>query len=425
VEKKKNCSLRSRHLCGLGVRRSCPASIVPGVFAALLVAQTAAPPQAAPGVRLRSIPADRATGVSGAVVVEEGALVHTALMFPEDQEGRLAGGMDATAQAARVLANIELALKAARTTLDHLVRLHVYVADSSVTPHIDRWLVDRFGGRKAAPAVTFVETAMPRAGVLVAMDAIAATAWTTAPGAAIRLTVAALPQRTGRASHAAVQPAGPFVIVSGRAARGDFEPAVRETLAQLRGDLETVGVTFDQVVQIKSFLGDMRNAQRLEEIIAGSFGGSSVPPQVVTEWHQDSVPAEIELVATARRASDSRRRVDHVEPIAGRYSRVARVNEGQPVFVSGLYGESADPVAQVGEMFTRLQRVLQQAGSDIRHLVKATYYVSDKAADDRINAIRPTIYDPERPPAASKLSVRGTGRAGRASTFDMIAVTAR
>ena len=394
------------------------------VSAALVMAEMAAPPQPAPAVRLRSIQGDPATGVSRAVVVEEGALVHTALMFPEDREGRLVGGQDATAQAARVLANIELALKAARTTSTHLVRLHVYVADASVTPRIDRWLADRFGRRKVPPAVTFVETAMPRAGMLVAMDAIAATAWVTASETATRLTVTTLPQLTGRASHAAVQPDGPFVIVSGRAARGDFEPAVRETLAQLRGDLATVGATFDEVVQIKSFLGDMRNARRLEEIVAGSFGGTRVPPQVVTEWRQDAVPVEIELVASARRPSDRGTRVDHVEPIAGRYSRVARVNDGRPIFISGLYGTSADPVAQVDEMFAELERLLREAGSDIRHLVKATYYVSDKTADDRINTIRPTIYDPQRPPAASKLLVRGTARAGRASTFDMIAVTA-
>lgn len=396
------------------------------VCSSVLMASIATPPQAAQGVRLRSIGGDRASGVARAVVVEEGALVHTALMFPEDREGRLQGGADAGAQAARVLANIEIALREARTSLDFLVRLHVYVADASVTPRIDRVLADRFGGRRTPPAVTFVEREMPRAGTLVAMDAmdaIAATAWRAAPGAARRLTVAALPQRTGRASHAAVQPPGPFVVVSGRAARGEFEPAIRETLAQLRRDLETVGLTFDHVVQVKSFLGDMRSEQRLEEIIAGAFAGSRVPPQVVAEWRQETTPAEIEIVATAPRTDGRRTRVEHVEPIAGRYSRIARVNDGQPVFISGLYGGSIDPVAQVDEMFAELQRVLQAAGSDIRHLVKATYYVSDTAADGRINAIRPTIYDPERPPAASKLRVRGTGRPGRASTFDMIAVT--
>src|SRR5688500_18078233 len=97
------------------------------------MAAIAAPLQPAPRVRLRSITADPASGVARAVVVEEGALVHTALMFPEDHEGRLQGGTDPGAQAARVLTNIEIALQEARTTLDHLVRLHVYVADPSVT----------------------------------------------------------------------------------------------------------------------------------------------------------------------------------------------------------------------------------------------------------------------------------------------------
>ena len=390
------------------------------LLAAVFGAPGSVSPQT-PGVRVRAINPAGEAGVPRAVVVDEGALVHTALMYPEDRDGRVLAGADAAAQAAGVLANIEVALHEARTTLDHLVRLHIYVADPSVTPKIDRFLAERSGAGKKTPAVTFVETEMPRPGILVAMDAIAATAWMP-PDGATRLAAAALPTRTARGSHASVQPAGPFVIVSGRAAPGDFEVAIRDTMAQLGGDLATAGVTFDHVVQIKSFLGNMRQAQRLEEIVAAAFGGSRVPPQVVTEWRQASAPAEIELIATARR-TDGGPRVEHVEPIAGRYSRIARVNGGQPVFLSGLYGESADPAAQVDEMFAELRGVLQAAGSDIRHLVKATYYVSDAAADARINALRPTIYDPAHPPAASKLFVPGTGRPGKASTFDMIAVT--
>jgi enamine deaminase RidA (YjgF/YER057c/UK114 family) len=393
------------------------------LLAVLLVAPIAASPRAEPGVRLRSIAGSPSSGVARAVVVEEGALVHTALMYPENASGDLEGAGDARVQAGRVLGSIELALKEARTTLNHLVRLHVYVADQSVTPQIDKFLAERFGARQTKPAVTFVETAMPRADMLVAMDAIAATAWTPEPGGAMRLAAAGLPQRTARASHAAIQPAGPFVIVSGRAAPGELDAAIRETMAQLRGDLESVGLTFDDVVQIKSFLGDLRAARRLETVVAESFPGGRVPPQVLTEWRRNAAPAEIELVATARRTGGTRMHVEHFEPIGGRYSRVARANGGRPVFVSGLHGASADPAAQVGEMFGELQRVLQEAGSDIRHLVKATYYVSDSAADDRINAIRPTIYDAQHPPAASKLFVRGTARPGKASTFDMIAVT--
>jgi enamine deaminase RidA (YjgF/YER057c/UK114 family) len=374
-------------------------------------------------VRLRSIGVHPATGLARAVVVEEGALVHTALMFPEDAKGRLHGEGDAATQATRVLANLELALKAARTNLTSLVRLHVYVADASVTPQIDRLLQRRFRGG-TTPAVTVVETAMPRPGVLVTMDAIAATAWRTDPGRPLRLTSSALPQRTERASHVAIQPEGPFVIVSGRSAPGDFEPAARATMESLRADLKRVDLTFDDVAQVKSFLADMNRAEQLQQIVAEFFGGARVPPQVVTEWRQESAHVEIELIAVPSRPAGGER-VEHVEPVSGRFSRIARVRGGRSVLTSGLHGTSNDPIEQVREMFTELQQLVKEAGSDMAHLVKATYYVADQLADQEINAIRPTLYDPRRPPAASKLSVRGTGRKGKASTFDMIAVTVK
>lgn len=389
---------------------------------ALLVAIVSLHAGAAGTVRLTSTGGDPASGVARAVVVEEGALVHTAIVYPGDRGGPVASGP--AAQAAATLDALEIVLKEAGTSLDHLVRLHAYVADSSVTPAVDALLARRFGGRAVRPALTVVESAMPASGTLVAMDAVAATA--ASPDAAPRrLTAPGLTRRTPRASHAAIQPPGPFTIVSGRAAPGEFDAAIRDTMAQLRGDLTTAGLSPDRVVQVKAFLGDMRRAVRLEEVIAETFPGTSAPPLVVTEWRQDAVPAEIELVAAGGPAAASRAAVEHIEPILGRYSRVARAGAGRLVFLSGLHGTSADPVAQVDEMFNGLQALLRETGTDIRHLVKATYYVSDKGADDRINAIRPTIYDPQHPPAASKLTVRGTGRQGRASTFDMIAVTSR
>ena len=304
----------------------------------LIAAPVFAQSPSASAVRLRSIDADPATGVARAVVVERGALVHTALMFPEDRAGQLEAPGNAEAQGAAVLANVEHALREARTTLDSLVRLHVYVADGTVTPRIDHLLAERFGRAATKPAVTFVETSMPRTGVMVAMDAVAATAWNPDAGASMRLVSPLLRRATTTASHAAIQPSGPFVVVSGRAAPGEFDAAIRGTLAQLRGDLERVGLDFDRVVQIKSFVRDISEGQRLEEIVAAAFPGVTAPPQVVIESRQGAEPAEIELVATVPRTADSRTGVEHLEPILGRYSRVARVFSGQPVFISGLYG---------------------------------------------------------------------------------------
>lgn len=374
---------------------------------------------AAAGVRLRAVEPNARTGRSAAVVVEEGSLVHTAQLYPIEGDGRVHGGADAYAQAAHVLGNVEKALQAAGSGLDRIVRLHVYVAEPSITAAVDRLIAERF--RSHQPAVTLVESRMPQAGVLVAMDAVGATASRPAGTEVTRVAVTGL-SPTGTGAHVAIQPDGPFVIVSGRAAQGEFDAAVRGTMDQLRADLKGVGLDFGHVVQVKSFLSDMSRAERLRQLVAEVLPATG-PPQVVTEWRDGALPVEIELVATAPGADGGGERVTFVEPISARYSRVARVFAGRPVFVSGLTGSAAEPTAQVRDIFAEARRLLGAAGSDMRHIAKATYYVSDKAADQEINNLRPSMYDPTRPPAASKISVPGTGREGQRTVIDMIAVT--
>ena len=391
-----------------------------------MVALLAAPGSSAAQVRLKVIGADDGRGTARAVVVEEGALVHTALLLPEDGDGRLRGEGDVQLQASHVFENLGHVLGAAGTSLDRLVRLHVYLTEASATPVIEAFVAKRFAAGGHKPAVTFVETAPLRKGVLVAMDAIAATA-SAGHQRPERLVVSGPAKQARNGAHVAVQPQGPFAVVSGLAAPGEFEAGIAGTMEQLRAALESVGLSFDHVVQIKSFVGDISRADQLRDIVAGHFKGTA-PPQVVTEWLGAGPPAEIELIAAMPGSSPTapamEPRLTYIEPILSRYSRVAVVRGGRPVFVSGLYGPSSDAVTQVTEMFEQLRGLLEAAGSNLTHLVKATYYVSDTAADDRINAIRPTLYDPKRPPAASKIRVRGTGRPGKGSTMDMIAVTA-
>lgn len=398
--------------------------ITPGLLVGLLLALwSAGPPlaaQSSDAVRLRRLGTDPG-GQATAVVVEQGALVHTALMLPVDADGALQGRGDASAQARVVLRNLEIALQAAGTRLDQVARLHVYVADASVTASVDRVLAERFGGA-SRPAVTTVASRMAGADVLVAMDAVAVTARREPTGVPARIAVDGLARTPGLGAHVAVQPAGPFVIVSGRAAPGDFDTAVRGTIAQLRSDLAGVGLTLAHAVHVKAFLSDMTRVADLQRLVAEAFPGTA-PPLVVTEWHGASLPVEIELIATAPAASSAGERLTFVEPIMSRYSRVARVFAGQPIFVSGLTGSSPDPATQVREVFGQLRRVLESAGSDMRHIAKTTYYVSDKTADQEINTVRPSIYDAARPPAASKISVQATGRTGAVVVVDAIALT--
>jgi len=83
-----------------------------------------------------------------------------------------------------------------------------------------------------------------------------------------------------------------------------------------------------------------------------------------------------------------------------------------------------DSQAQVTEIFTSLTSILKKAGSDLNHLVKATYYVSDDKSSTSLNELRPKYYDPKRPPAASKAMVKAVGLMGKGISVDMIGVVA-
>ena len=229
---------------------------------------------------------------------------------------------------------------------------------------IERLLAERFaGGHK--PAVTFVETAPLRKGALVAMDAIAATASTGNPARPERHVVQGLAKQARNGAHVAVQPPGPFAVVSGLAARGEFEAGIAGTMEQLRAALESVGLSFDHVVQIKSFVGDISRADQLRDIVAGHFKGTA-PPQVVTEWLGAGPPAEIELIAAmpgpSPAATAVEPRLTYVEPILSRYSRVAVVRGGRPVFISGLYG----PIIRCGDAGDRDVRAASRAAGSGR-----------------------------------------------------------
>jgi enamine deaminase RidA (YjgF/YER057c/UK114 family) len=78
------------------------------------------------------------------------------------------------------------------------------------------------------------------------------------------------------------------------------------------------------------------------------------------------------------------------------YCRLSRVHGHSQIFVSGCFGTSGDSESlQVAEVFDQLQERLTAAGSDLRHMVKATYYVTNEAASAAVNEIRPKLWDPD------------------------------
>jgi enamine deaminase RidA (YjgF/YER057c/UK114 family) len=347
-----------------------------------------------------------------AVIVDDLALVHTTQALPENV------GRSARAQAEQVLVALDRILKSANTSLDRACKLNVYLGSEEARPSVQQALAARFSSRNK-PAVTFVVGNLRRADRLIAMDAIAAVTEESA----------SQPRPENGIRPFAVLPKGPKIYVSGMADTNALPEAAKRTLEKLTAAIEHLGVRKKDIVQLKAFLQPMSDSELVRKEVVDFFDGDA-PPVVFVEWisPKPNPPIEIELIARAK--GDFAKEADAVSFLTPPgttdtkvFRRVARINRGKQIYISGLYGHtSGNGGAQVSEIYDSLKGTLQQTGSDFEHLVKATYYVLDDESSNKLNEIRPKFYTPDRAPAASKAKVKGVGFADKTITLDMIAV---
>jgi enamine deaminase RidA (YjgF/YER057c/UK114 family) len=382
--------------------------------------------QPTPGEAIERIP-DEKTGLAGGVAVTDSALAHTAQFMALDSKGEVIGKGDPLAQALNVLERLETTIEACESNIDRLVKLNVYV-DSPETAEKVRDLFRRKFAGANPPAVAFVETPLPHPDAQVAMDAVVATDLASG-GDPLKLKRPDSDYGVPEIAHAGLLPKGPAVYVSGQAEQGPLSIATRKTLESLERTLEFLGLDLTRVVQIKSFLSPMAQSDVVRQEIDAFFGEVRTPPLVFVEW-KSTLPIEIEVIAAGHTDPSSGNRtlpIEYLNPpeieASPIFSRVVRVNSPSRIYVSGLYGGGEEePGREVERIFESMSDLLARLGGDLRHLAKATYYVSTSEASSKLNELRPKYYDPERPPAASKAMVHGVGMEGRSSSLDMIAV---
>jgi enamine deaminase RidA (YjgF/YER057c/UK114 family) len=381
----------------------------------------------------RYIRPDDGTGASAAVVVGNGSLVHTTQILPSAEGPRASGAAE---QAGAVLDRLDSVLRAAQSELRQVVKLNLYVAKQEDVEDVQRVLARRFSGPHK-PAVSWVVTPLSDARVLVAADAVATTSLD--PGVVLLGGEGEQAPPAPPSAQFAVVPGGSRIYVAGQAERSEsLAEATRKTLESLRATLRFLERRDEDIVQLKAFLMPMTEAEVVEREVAAFFPGRPAPPLVLVEWKSGAqTPIEIELIAWGGQ-KPAVNAISYATPpgmtASPVFSRVATIHHSPTIYVSGLYaspGGDADPQSpaagqrEVKEIFTSLEEILHQAGSDFDHLAKATYYVATDAASAKLNELRPRYYDPQRPPAASKAAVAAVGRPGLGLTIDMIATPRR
>lgn len=398
--------------------RSKPFIVICVVGLAILVGGVAQAANLASGV-------DPATGLATAVVVENKALAHTALLLPVDKAGKVVGDT-LDAQLAQAVRNIATVLGEVGSGLDQIARLNVFVATNALVGETAALLKNDLGPN-AHPAATFVVAKLEDPAALVGLDAIASVDDEKAPAAVLRHTSSTLPSRNGIA-HVAVLPKGRALYVSGMSELGTQEQSVASTgtMKQLHGVLALNKIGPEHVVHLKAYMKPAESIPAAESAIAAFYPGAMAPPITFVDWLND-IPNEIEMIAWIPDPTESNDPVLHLWPAdvtpSNVYCRYAVANSPTRIYTKGFTADSAlDPAGQVHDIFAQLKAALDPLGSDFRHMVKGTYYVTADDTSTALNKIRPEYYDPQRPPAASKATVAGTGFADRGLVLDMIAV---
>ncbi len=372
---------------------------------------------------IRYFPLDTPAGMGQAVVVEGFPLVHTRQLLPLDGEGNLVGEASADQQIEQVLANLQTVLVAAGSGLEKLVRLNIY-ADSPQTANQVRVKLSERLDAAVRPAITSVVTPLPHPQALVAVDAVAVS---VGKGDSVVLLASEDPPAEPPCADAAVMPQGGVVYFSGQVDKSPLAEATVKSLTKLLDAVAQLNLERSRVVQLKVFIDSAQAADEVLGEIKQLFPDQLVPPVVFVEWIA-SAPIEIEMIVHlplqgSRPDQPLRFETPSGEKPSPVFSRVAVIQAFHQIYISGLTARAAgNGEAQVRDVFAQLQQILAETGSDLRHLAKATYYVSDEDASNALNELRPEFYDPQRPPAASKAMVHGVADPNRTLTMDLITV---
>ncbi|WP_395810601.1 Rid family hydrolase [Daejeonella sp.] len=360
----------------------------------------------------------RLKGSSDAVIVKNVPLAHTSQIFSLDKRGKFVFKGELQKQLGQIFGNLSKALNVADSGLEQVVKLNIYLKNTSQISEIQTQISKRFQSGKL-PAVSYVTGNLSYPDALVSIDAIAVSS-NSSDNFVKYLNFGSV--------QVSILPSGPVVYVSGQAAKGNLAESTLNTLNQLQETLHFLGLEKKDIVQIKSFINPIADLSIVQNVMAEFFKGGTIPPLVNVEWLSKDPLIEIELIASSNRTlSKSNDQIDFITPKgmvhSPVYTKVTRVNFGSKVYVSGLYGNTERGIkSELIDIFDFLDLIMKQSGSDLKHLLKATYYVSNDLHSAALNAIRPQYYDPKRPPAASKAMVKDVGAIKAGVGIDMIGV---
>ncbi len=345
---------------------------------------------------------DSATVSTAATVVKDLPLLHTDQIWSTDID--------------TLWNRIEAILKRSHSELNQVVKCNLYASDAGKLASLQQSVASRFE-KGHVPALCSVVTPLPD-GCSYALDVVAVS----------KTEVNRVELLEQDHTQISLMPAGKRIYISGQAARDeDLKTASVKTLEGLLKTVEFLNRSQQDVVALKAFLTPMQKKQYVQQAVTEVFGRGEEPPLVLVDWKSsDTLPVEIEMIVWGGQSDKTQPVLEYLTPpeltSSPVFSRVCRVNSGATCYLSGVSAPHANSESEVKQTFGLLQQVLERVDSDMHHLVKATYYVTKGDVSASLGAVRKKVYNPERPPSASKATVETISKSHPRFLMDMIAV---
>lgn len=339
------------------------------------------------------------------VIVKDTTLLHSSQVTSTDEK--------------QLWATTQTLLKRGQSSFAEVAKLNLYATQAKRLSQLERFIRQQYPEQEC-PAICSVVTPLPD-GKTIALDFVAVS---------LR-EVSQVEKIVANRNQISMMPGGQRIYISGQAAREvNLKEAATQTLQGLLLTMEFLKRNKQDVASIKAFLMPVENIESVRQAVTEVFGEGKEPPLVFVQWRSaESVPVEIEMVIWGGPANETQPVVEYLTPpgmtSSPVFSRICRINSGPTIFLSGMSSTNSDIEVQVQQSFDLLEKNLREVKSDIRHLVKATYYVTGGRASSVLGSLRPKIYTPLRPPAASKATVRVIGEGNLEFLMDMIAVPVR
>jgi 2-iminobutanoate/2-iminopropanoate deaminase len=322
----------------------------------------------------RVVPIDRVNTAAASPAVEAGGLIYvsglTAIGSPAEASA------DVQSETRRILDELRSILDRAGSSLGQVVNVNVFLKRASDFDAMNLAYREYF--QKELPARTTVAVDLPD-GALVEMSAIAAPAGT--------------PRETLQPSGWAKNPrpysyivrAGGLVFLAGLISRRGSDDQVvpggvgvqtKTILDNAAVLLKTAGLSFDDVVAARVYLGDdsyfeAMNAEYRKDFLDRPPARSTAVAGLVGV----DANVEIALVASATGKDALGPQLSPTLPVS------SAVRAGRRLFLSGVVGNTdtnrSDAGAQMREAMTRIGRTLETAGATFADVVDSTLFLPD------------------------------------------------